>query len=216
MSRIDLLKFDVEKYKLNSSSESEKVFYINDYDDLLINYFDSKPDISAKNDTETEIRNSYRNLAINSGGAIIEVSKIRISFYVVIKTIFKFRLSPSGIVYIGSYTIPFENFSYVIKFQCPEIGTAGIRDTTIFELMLKKGIVKFSENKKVLGWMQDPYIKELELPFMMNLSEKEEFDDLFPEHPLTRLRQHMKNFERTIKIDESLKNESPFLFGKKL
>ena len=81
MSRIDLLKFDVEKYKLNSSSESEKVFYINDYDDLLINYFDSKPDILAKNDTETEIRNSYRNLAINSGGAIIEVSKIRISFY---------------------------------------------------------------------------------------------------------------------------------------
>lgn len=120
MNRIDLLKFDVEKYKLDSFSESEKVFYINDYDDVIINYFDLRPNIPAKNDTETEIRNSYRDLAINSGGAIIEVFKIKISFCTVIKTIFKFRLSPSGIVYIGSYTIPFENFSYVIKFQYPE------------------------------------------------------------------------------------------------
>ena len=35
---------------------------------------------------------------------------------------------------------------------------------------------------------------------MMNLSEAEEFDNQFPEHPLSRLKKYMKQIEENIKL----------------
>ena len=48
---------------------------------------------------------------------------------------------------------------------------------------------------------------------MMNLSEAEEFDIQFPEHPLSRLRKFLKQIEETIKTDDSLLNELKFEYG---
>ena len=212
MGKIDYISFNTHNYELNSSDSSKKVFYINDYDDLIVNYFDLPPDITAKDDSEKSLQDNYRNVAVEAGGAIIEVSKLKIDSYTVLKTIFKFKLSPSGVVYIGSYTIPFEKCSYVIKIQCPEIGTTGVRDSTVFELALKKGLVEIS-NKTVKGWMKDPYDENIDLPYMMNLSEKEEYDKMFPEHPLNRLRKYLLDVEKTISIDKKLKDETKYIFG---
>ena len=48
---------------------------------------------------------------------------------------------------------------------------------------------------------------------MMNLSEAEEFDTQFPEHPLSRMRKFLKQIEETIKIDDILLNEPKFEYG---
>ena len=48
-----------------------------------------------------------------------------------IKTIFKFPQDPTGMTYLGSYTIPFKKYSYVIKIQAPELGVTGMRDSII-------------------------------------------------------------------------------------
>lgn len=116
--------------------------------------------------------------------------------------------------YIGSYTIPFKNFSYVVKVQCIENGITGIRDNTIFELMIRNGKIKLNPEKQTVeGWMKDPYDESVHLPLMMNLSESEEFDSQFPEHPLSRMRKFLKHVEETIKIDDSLLNEPKFEYG---
>jgi hypothetical protein len=47
----------------------------------------------------------------------------------------------------------------------------------------------------------------------MNLSESEEFDQMFPKHPLSRVRKYLKHIEETIKIDESLLKEPKFEYG---
>lgn len=82
-------------------------------------------------------------------------------------------------------------------------------------MMIRDGSVKFDENEHILkGWMRDPYDESIHLPLMMNLSELEEFDEMFPEHPLSRLRKHLKHVEETIKIDESLLKEPKYEYGK--
>ena len=63
--------------------------------------------------------------------------------------------------------------------------------------------------------MKDPYDENIDLPYMMNLSEKEEYDKMFPEHPLSRLRKYLADLEKEMKFDERLKNENDFIFGKK-
>ena len=214
MNKLDLITVETERSQPDELDNRKKVYYLNDYDDLSINFFDLPPDITAENDTDVELQNNYRKVAYESGAAIIEVKKVKLGVFDSIKTIFKFPMQPQGMAYIGSYTIPFKNFSYVIKVQCIEQGTTGIRDNTIFELMIKNGKVKLNPEKHTVeGWMKDPYDESIKLPFMMNLSEAEEFDAQFPEHPLSRMRKFLKQIEETIKINDSLLNEPKFEYG---
>jgi len=80
--------------------------------------------------------------------------------------------------------------------------------------MIRNGNLQLSEEQGIMkGWMRDPYDDSIHLPYMMSLSESEEFDKMFPKHPLSRMRKYLKHVEETIKIDESLLKESKFEYG---
>lgn len=213
-NKLDLISVETKNSNPDELTNNKKVFYLNDYDDLSISLFDFPPDITAKNDTELELQKNYRKLAYESGGAIIEVKKVKLGSFDTIKTILKIPMKPHGMGYIGSYTIPFKNFSYVIKVQCIEKGITGIRDATVLEMMIRNGTIKLDgKENSIKGWMRDPYDNSIQFPLMMNLSESEEFDDMFPEHALSRMRKYLKHIEETIKIDESLLKEPKFEYG---
>ena len=213
-NKLDLISVETPNSKPDELCHNKKVFYLNDYDDLSINLFDYPPDIAAKNDTELELQNNYRKIAYESGVAIIEVKKVKLGSFNTIKTIIKFPIKPSGVCYVGSYTLPFKSFSYVVKIQCIEQGTTGMRDAIILEMMIRNGTVQLGEEGGIMkGWMRDPYNDSIQLPYMMNLSESEDFDQMFPKHPLSRMRKYLKHIEETIKIDESLLKEPKFEYG---
>jgi len=214
-NKLDLISVETKNSKPDELDNIKKVFYLNDYDDLSINLYDCPPDITAKNDTELELQNVYRKVVYESGGAIIEVKKVKLGSFDTIKTIIKIPKKPTGMNYIGSYTIPFKNFSYMVKVQCIDQGISEIRDSVVLEIMIRNGEVELGDGKEGLlkGWMKDPYDDSIHLPFMMNLSESEKFDNMFPDHPLSRMRKYLKHIEETIKIDESLLNEPKFEYG---
>ena len=159
-------------------------------DDLKVNgvVFNEMKGVYSDPDSIMEsaiLRNLFAdtNYAYESGGAIIEVKKVKLGSFDTIKTIIKFPMKPAGIAYIGSYTIPFKSFSYVVKVQCIEQGDTGMRDTIILEMMIRNGTVQLGEEQGIMkGWMRDPYDDSIHLPYMMNLSESEEFDKMFPKH----------------------------------
>lgn len=214
MADINSISVETEGFQKAEEDEGKIVYYMDEYDDLIINFFKLPPDIIAKDSSEKSIQENYRNVAAEVGGAIIEVKKETLGKLEAIKTIFKFPMQPSGVAYLGSYTIPFADCSYVIKVQCPEVGTSGVRDTTIFEFMMRKGLIKLTDDGPE-GWMKDPYDESIKLPLMMNLSESEEFDEAFPMHPLSRLRKHMKMIKDTFKYDEELEGRARFEYGNK-
>ncbi len=49
------------------------------------------------------------------------------------------------------------------------------------------------------GWQQDPYDPAFTKGFLMNQSEKPEYDKSFPEHPLSLLRSAIAGISRTAK-----------------
>lgn len=122
--------------------------------------------------------------------ALIEVkngrTKIGKQFvYSIVKT----KQEESGVEYFLLMHVEHENGAISINAHFLEHGMTGIRDTTIWELARREGVVSIDNNEK---WCFDPYDKDFKHPFLMNLSEKEEFDKLFPEHPLTQARQFVK------------------------
>jgi hypothetical protein len=112
-------------------------------------------------------------------------------------------MQPSGILYLGSFTIPFRDKSYVVKWQCPERGMTGMRDAAVFALH-----ADFDDDDPnadpFKGWCRDPYDEGHTEGALMNLSEDEKYDAKFPHHPLSRLRSYMRHVTETISFDEKL------------
>lgn len=218
MRNLDLITFDTTNYEYLGVEDGIKMWETKQGDLLALYLFDKKPDIGASLDDLLELRKFYRSSVTKAGLAVIEIDTIEIDTVKVVKTIFKAPQQSRGMVYIGSLTIPFQDFSYVVKLQAEERGITGLRDTAIFHKMIESGKVIMKDNNddvEVIGWMQDPYDSAFKAKIMMNLSELEEYDKLFPEHPLSRVRGIFPSVVKTLKIDGSLKESPVFKFNMK-
>ena len=71
---------------------------------------------------------------------------------------------------------------------------SGIRDNTVLMLMVDMSGKSLSEVMDS-GWFKDPYDPDWKMGFLMNASENRMFDDAFPEHPLSMLR-NLVSFSR--------------------
>ena len=76
MADINSISVETKGFQKAEEDEGKIVYYMNECDDLIINFFNLPPDITAKDSSEMAIQENYRNVAAESGGAIIEVKKV--------------------------------------------------------------------------------------------------------------------------------------------
>ena len=139
-------------------------------------------------DVQKIINGIHQSLGDNQ--ALIEVkagktNHYRQYVYSIVKTLDR----PSRVQYFMLMHVAYEDIAINVNGHFVEAGMTGMRDSMIWELACRKGLVSISDNSK---WMFDPYDKDLKRPYMMNLSEKEECDEMFPEHPLSQCRKFVK------------------------
>ena len=191
----DSVTFDVSRYEYQGVRDGAKVWHTPDGDGLGIYFFQRQPDIPSGLASVLQLRESYS-------------SKIGNKFRVIECQVKPFDNVPTvwlvvggldeqtrGSVYVGSLTIPFRDFSYVIKMQTHERDTTGMREAMLVARALGDGTGKIQDGKFVPnGWSFDD----------------ERFDNLLPQHPLSRLRQELRLVARSVKIDEKVKRKDPF------
>jgi hypothetical protein len=128
-----------------------------------------------------------------------------------VRTIFKFPQKPTGMAYIGSLVLPFAEFSYVIKVQCPEHAITGQRDTLLLSTLMPQD--RDPETWLQEEWVKDPYEPTDRSRLRRNLSEDEQYDAQFPSHPLSRARRYLSSILRSLEIEPSLREAAPFTGG---
>ena len=175
---------------------------------LSLEYFDKPPEIAVSLKDINSIRFIYRDLANQSGAGLIFADTFIINGTDCIETIFKMRQANRGIVYIGSLTIPFAQFSYVVKVQTVEIGFTGVREAVVYNQLLDTA--QFDADGKIANWEKDPYDPNGAYPFMPNMAEAIEYDAMFPQHALSRVRETMKSVRETIAFSDELRGASRF------
>jgi hypothetical protein len=112
-----------------------------------------------------------------------------------VRTIVKVRQQPHGMTYIGSLTLPFRDFCFIVKAQCREHGETGVREAIVFHLLAREGRLP-----------KDPK----ERFNMASISDEERHDARFPNHPLSRLRRLMRHLESTAALDDATAAAEPF------
>lgn len=175
---------------------------------ISINFFDLVPDLPTIKNIET-IRNFYRHLISEVNGGLIEVvlsQKDKVPF---LKTILKLPQEHSGIIYIASLTIPFKTCSFVLKVQASEVGITGMRETLIANRLLSENIISVGENG-YSNWFSDPYNSSFKGGLLMNKSEHSDYDNEFPKHPLTQVRQIIKQIEDGMQWSQEIETAPAF------
>ena len=211
---INSVKFNTFNWNLVEDTKYKKTWVNNEQTALVgIQFFDNHPtDIPAKlNDIDT-IRNHYRNMIVEQiEGGLIRCEISNLKSYEAIEMIVKQPNQPSGMIYNGSFMIPFKGYNFVVKMQAVEAGMTGMREAmTMDKWMKENGAPKTDENGKMLGFAKDPYDENYSKGRLMNYSEKEEFDKDFPNHPLTIVRTKMEEIKESISFADEISKLGKF------
>lgn len=99
-----------------------------------------------------------------------------------IYSIVKSKQEPAGMQYILTMHIMKGNTPVCIQGFFSEVGMTGMRDSVVFSMLQQ------SDFKIANDWMRDPYDRMFSKGIQMNLSESEQYDVMFPEHPLSEAR----------------------------
>jgi len=128
----DLFKFN-DRWQFHDTDESNGIArWSNEFGDILsVNYFPMVPDIEVGLDDIDNLRGFYRSMAEANGLAPIEIELEELKGLRAVKTLYKIKLDPTGFAFLGSYTLPFANCSYVIKIQAVESGMTGMRESAV-------------------------------------------------------------------------------------
>ncbi|HHT21176.1 MAG TPA: hypothetical protein GXZ74_07050 [Tissierellia bacterium] len=105
--------------------------------------------------------------------------------YSIVKTL----LEPHGVQYTLSYQMIKDGGIIQLQGFFSEAGTTGQRDALVYAALSSEGKI----GDDLSGWTEDPYDPNYKHGALMNLSEAEHVDEMFPEHPLTMARE-LKNF----------------------
>jgi hypothetical protein len=144
------------------------------------------------------------------GGGLIQLDVVRIADISTIKLILKAAQQPHGMTYVGSWTFPRRDFSYVLKIQCREDGTTGLREAAILGEEMAAGRVQLDEQGRLNGWEDDLYSLSLSGGLIRNRAEDEQYDARFLDHPLSRLRRYLGQVEPTIVTSAAVQKAPPY------
>ena len=215
MPSLDSVTFDDTGFALQGDMDGSRVWHSTSGGGIGLFFFDRPPDITATLEAVDDVREFYRRSATAAGLGVIEIDTLNVDGCLAVRTIFKAPQKPMGMTYVGSITLPFRDFSYVLKAQCSEQGMTGTREAVVLDAMIQSGNINLDGLPRgtISGWNQDPYDPAINAPVMRNLSEDEQYDAQFPDHPLSRVRSILKLVQPSLRLAPELKSAPPFVFS---
>jgi hypothetical protein len=119
-----------------------------------------------------------------------------------LRGLFKYR-APNGIAmyYVGILWLPFQECRFQINVEAIETGLTGAREVFVYitEPELRPNppsdtpAVSLNSAEKPLG----------SLPVSTGPSDNERYDEVFPKHPLSKVRRRMREVMATLELDAS-------------
>src|SRR5690242_14909350 len=191
----DSVSFDASRYEFQGDRGGARVWFLPEGGGVGLYFFDRKPDLPVHASSISQLRDFYS--AQTSGKLetvecrVLPLDGVR-SIWLIAKGLDE---KTQAAVYLGSLTIPFSNFSFVIKIQCSEQGTTGMREALLVAEALNKGTGHLEGDRFVPdGWSFDD----------------EQFDGRLPQHPLSRVRRELRHIASSLRIKSPAREAAPF------
>jgi hypothetical protein len=167
---------------------------------LSLHRFDLVPDLPAPLDRPQRLRRGLTELTAAAGAGLIEAVVGEIDTVPAVRQLAKVRLgNRPGQVFLGSWTVPRDRCSTVLKIQAAESGTTGVREAVVLDRVGPADYVT-----------PHPYAPDLKVPLPYHVADHEEWDAQFPDHPLSLVRAALRRITPTVVLDDGFKALPPF------
>lgn len=216
MSRIDAVRFDTTGFRVQSESADERRWAADDGQPIRV-YVTPGPSTLLAMLRQPDANVRFREAVARTGAGLIELSPLQFGGWVVVRTITKGVVPPTsgdGRWYLGLLTIPFREWSVVVRTEAHEHLYSGVRESEVFALLEAKGAIhpKESSSARLLedgtlfmaredmeGWLSDP--ADPTPPHVArSVADDAEYDAWLPEHPLSRVRSLLDRIQRSIQV----------------
>lgn len=131
----------------------------------------------------------------------------------VARYVHKERMPPPslGMQYAGMLAIPFERFFTNVLFAGMEHGTTGTREA----MLAATGKVPMPGSDEPPPVLTNEEVERMHEAFRNApprrlVSDDEQWDPLFPQHPLSRVRAYLRRAQDTLAVDEAVRRARPF------
>jgi hypothetical protein len=189
---LDCITFDEKRYRLRGHIGGCRAWSTPDGGGFGIYFFPKPPDLPLRVNSAAELHHFHSKRVPSGQIGIVEVELVHVDGVLSVWTIFKLPQKPHGITYLGSITIPFSEFSFVVKMQCEERGVTGVRETALLMKAQADGTITVGQKGEIIGnWNPDD----------------KSYDSQFPDHPLSRLRRELKLLLPSLRINGQTKKE---------
>jgi hypothetical protein len=186
--------FDASRYNFQGDRNGARVWFLPEGGGVGLYFFPKQPDLPLRAASVQKLRESY-SARMGGNAQVVECRVMPLDDVPSIWLVIKEKQEPRGLTYLGSLTIPFRDFSFVIKIQCAEQEATGMREALLMAEALKNGTGKVEGDRFVPeGWSFDD----------------EQFDERLPQHPLSRVRRELRHIASSIRIDPKVKGEPRF------
>ena len=184
-----LTKLNLQHESLRDEGVTDgiRIWRTPDGDAIGLYHFGLPPDLPSGQPSIEAFCVEYRSLM---QGEVVETGIEKVADLPVVQIIGKVPQAPTGMTYVGSYTIPFRDFSYVVKVQCEERGTTGIREAILFEKGRASGELELDDSGTLTGdWDPDNAV----------------YDADFPDHPLSRCRRGLQMIASSMSLSDEIR-----------
>jgi hypothetical protein len=194
---IDALSLDASAWTYHGEKQpgQMRLWETPDHDAVSLHFFAKPPDLPAVASMAALAANYAEGLK-PARGTVVECILARVAGCPAVRLLIKAPQKPTGMLYQGVFTLPFRDFSFVVKIQCAESGTTGAREAILLDQRMKAGETPNLGGGGPMfpGWNPDA----------------PEHDKQFPTHPISRLRHLLDHVARTATMDAAVRELPSF------
>ena len=191
---LDAVRFDATGYDFMGEQRPGhlRVWNTPEGDQVGLLFFNVPPDLPAGASSVRELRDYYQCMIADStpsgAGKLVDTNVVAAGGCLAIRTIVSVPQEPSGRAVVGSLTIPFRDFSFVLKSQALEAGLTGVKESV---LLARRWATESTAQPLPGDPTWDP--------------DAPEHDVEFPHHPVARTRRVLDHLQAGLRVDEEVR-----------
>ena len=211
MLNVESLSFDLTDCSLREQSETHRG-WMNGAGVAHRLQFNSGPPSWPFDLTDPQAATEfYRQQCADNQGVMLSMDVVTAAGIEVLRGIFKYRAPiPQSLAmyYVGILWVPFQKCNFQLNIEAMERGATGVREATV--MVLKPDLWPKSDEVVVLKDGEDFFDRLRSAPVRQIPSDDEQFDHLFPMHPLSLVRARLAAVLPTLTLDVPAGGLVPF------
>lgn len=213
MVSINSLTFDLSDCSLREQTEKSRLWVNSSNVAHMLRFEPCSPDWPFDLTDSTAATEFYQRQSQDLGGVMLSLEVTTVAGAEALRGLFKYR-APTNIFamyYVGILWLPFQNCNFQINVEAIETGLTGARET--FGVIIEPdSSPRLPPNTPPVPFVSaEESFRRLEsAPVCQWPSDSEQYDELFPDHPLSKVRRRITEVMATLEIDPNAKPLMPF------